>query len=305
MKPSKPTHYRILSSFRKEAAAAIRGHWFISLLITLIATLIPVLPYAALVLRLAWTPMPLVEAPDFETAMRIMAPIIGFSLLAAFAAFLLSPILIVAMNKLSARLMNGEKVSLRTVFPSPREWARSLRVSILGFIYSIWPVLLGSLIITLVTPLLMNSAQAEGLSRLPGAASSSVLLQMTPPMMLPLLALMIYSVTRFISYIPAQYLLALMPGAKARTLLKTSRRSMRGYKGRLFLLELSFIGWLMLSSLVPSLINYLLNFLPAGLVNANAVALLIPGLSFLFSLPLTVYINTSIMAFVMHLPCDA
>ena len=51
MKSFKPAYVRSLSSFRREAASAIKGHWCISMLILLLLALIMILPIAAAVFR--------------------------------------------------------------------------------------------------------------------------------------------------------------------------------------------------------------------------------------------------------------
>ena len=200
------------------------------------------------------------------------------------------------MNRLSVRLLSEEKSSVSTLAPSLREWAKSIRVSILGFICSVWPFFLGILALAAFSSYVSLSGADGPASFIPENLISSVSLLM----LLPLFALMIYSITRGISYYPAQYLLVLFPEYNARKLLKTSRRCMKGYKGQFILLCLSFIGWTILSSVLPSLLQYL----PADLLHPNITALIVSALTLLFSLPLTLYFNTSLTAFILHLPCD-
>jgi len=299
MKSFKPAYVRSLSSFRKEAASAIKGHWCISMLILLLLALIMILPIAAAVFSISYIPMPAIEILPINDPWSAEA-LIGalttiFCVIAAssLVSFLLSPIQIVAQNRLSIRLLNEEKISLRGLFPTLREWGKSLRVSILGFIYSAWPAFLGAAVLS------------TGFTYLTRSSSFS---ELTPEMLIGLgvvalllyIALIIYSITRSISYMAAEYFLVLFPEDNARTLLKNSRRCMRGYKGRFFLLALSFIGWIILSSVIPAL----LQFLPAGIVHPNVIELVSSALTLLFSLPLAVYFNTSLAAYVLHLPID-
>ena len=295
MKSFKPAYIRPLSSFRKEAASAIKGHWCVSLLILLLIALIAVLPSAAALFAISLIPMPVAETAavnttaDLQSFLVPFARIFGVIALSALVSFLLSPIQIVSQNRLSIRLLNEEKISLRGLFPSPREWAKCLRVAILGFIYSVWPALLGA------------AAIAAGLTFLTASNSFSELTPLFPTIaMIPYLALIIYSITRGVSYIPAEYFLILFPEDNARTLLKNSRRSMRGYKGRFFLLTLSFIGWTILASVIPSL----LQFIPDGLVHPNIIEIARSVLILLFSLPLALYANTALTAYILHLPAD-
>lgn len=299
MKSSRPTHVRVLSSFRKEAASAIKGHWCRSLFITLLTTLIALLPFAAAIFAISYIPMPVSDLAaanssfDLQTALAYLLPVIGIFVLAELAAFLLSPLPFVTQNKLSLRLLDKEKISLRAVLPTPSEWGKCLRVFILGFIYSMWPVFLGSAVLCAIfTYLTLSQPTAELLHQLPiGLIALPVL---------ALLALYVYSITRSVSYMAAEYFLVLFPENNARTLLKTSRRSMKGYKGRFFLLSLSFIGWIMLTSLVPSQLQHI----PADLLHPDVTETIIAALTLLFTLPVTIYMNTSLAAYVLHLPID-
>ena len=299
MKSSKPTHVRILSSFRKEALAAIKGHWCHSLLILILTAVVMMLPFAAAIFAISYIPMPTTELLAIsdpwsaEALVGVLATVFGVILLAEFAAFLLSPLPVVTQNKLSLRLLNEEKISLRTVLPTAREWGKCLRVAILGFIYSMWPVFLGSAVLCAgFAYLTLSQSAAELLAQL-----SAGLIALP---VLALLALYVYSVTRSVSYMAADYFLILFPEYNARTLLKTSRRCMKGYKGRFFLLSLSFIGWIMLTSVVPSLLRYI----PADLLPPDVTDLLVNVLTLLFTLPVSLYANTALAAYVQRLPID-
>lgn len=299
MKSFKPTYIRPLSSFRKEAVSSIKGHWCRSLLILLLIALIMVLPTAAAIFSISYIPMPVSDPAvlntpaDLQAFLVPFARIFGVVALSAFVSFLLTPIQLVAQNRLSIRLLNEENISLRGLFPSLREWGKCLRVAILGFIYSMWPAFLGGAAFAAGFNFLTSSESIGELTpqMLVGAGVVGVLLN---------LALVIYSVTRSISYVPAEYFLILFPGDNARTLLKNSRRCMRGYKGRFFLLALSFIGWAILASVIPSL----LQFVPADLVHPNIIEIARDVLILLFSLPLALYTNTALAAYVLHLPID-
>lgn len=292
-----PTYVRRLSSFKKEAASAIRGHWPAALGISLVLTLLMLLPGAAFLFMLTYTPMPL-TANDAEALMSVLNQSSSAITLNLVLSLLLVPIVWVAQSYLGLNLLRGEPISLRRVWPSLREWARSLRVALLGYIYSLWPFLLGMIALMIISTI---SAVAAGES----VSLSGALPNLTMIMIIPVYALMIYSVTRLISYLPAQHLLVLCPQDNARRLLRRSRTLTKGHKGRLFLLYLSFIGWLYLSVLVPALLGSLVTgFLPADavtLINTvfpmNLCLLLLVLLS---SLPLSVYVNTSAAAFTLH-----
>ena len=83
MSSAKPAHIRRLSSFRKEAASAIRGHWFKSLLTTLLLRILIVLavaavfnePYSALESSEITLPVRIVRAPmDLFQYLTVLEP---------------------------------------------------------------------------------------------------------------------------------------------------------------------------------------------------------------------------------------
>ena len=58
------------------------------------------------------------------------------------------------------------------------------------------------------------------------------------------------------SYSMTYYLLRDNPNLSAREAITESRRMMNGYKGKLFCLDLSFIGWFLLSALTLGLLGF-------------------------------------------------
>jgi uncharacterized membrane protein len=63
------------------------------------------------------------------------------------------------------------------------------------------------------------------------------------------LLLLIPGIIKALGYSMAYYILYDNPGMSASVALKKSQTMMHGYKGKLFLLELSFIGWILLGML--------------------------------------------------------
>jgi uncharacterized membrane protein len=75
-----------------------------------------------------------------------------------------------------------------------------------------------------------------------------------------------------LSYSMAPYILAENPNMTAREALRESKRITDGYKLKLFVLELSFIGWIMLGSLTLGLLYiWLTPYMNATLANAYLV----------------------------------
>jgi uncharacterized membrane protein len=68
------------------------------------------------------------------------------------------------------------------------------------------------------------------------------------------LLLIVPGIIKAYSYSMAPYILADNPTLTARQALNESKRITKGYKGKLFVLELSFIPWLLLSSITLGLV---------------------------------------------------
>ncbi len=273
---------RNLSSFRKEAAASLRGRWKEAISATCILTLIMLLPASALIFGLSKAPLSQViyfEASEISRFYMKLYSYIGAALL---VSFLLSPLQIVAQSRLSVNLFFDKPIDLPSLSASPREWLKSLRVSLMQLICALWPAAAGAAAMAAAFCL---PASSLGLAALSIAG---------------FIALTIYSLLRYFSYIPAQYFLILFPEDNARALLRKSRRFMKGYTGQLIGLVIRFFGWSILCLLLP----ILLRLLPGGLVHPQILTIIIYAATILCSLPLAVYANATIAAFILGLPCD-
>ena len=107
---------------------------------------------------------------------------------------------------------------------------------------------------------------------------------------LQMLLLVVPGIIALYRYDMAEYLLLKNPELGPIEALRESRERMRGSKGRLFCLKLSFFGWLFLLGFVLSVANYLLP-------DAPAAALLYFALSLALQVPMSTYITMSEAAF--------
>ncbi|MDR3294279.1 MAG: DUF975 family protein [Clostridiales Family XIII bacterium] len=98
------------------------------------------------------------------------------------------------------------------------------------------------------------------------------------------------------AYAQAFFLLSDNPNMGLNQALKTSRRMMVGNKGKLFCLGISFIGWLLLTGVVFSLVSYGISVLFAD-ANRFVPALLIAILRCPIWAPIGVYFMTSTAVF--------
>ena len=70
----------------------------------------------------------------------------------------------------------------------------------------------------------------------------------------------IVGIIKGLSYSLTPYILATCPNVKAREALKLSMRMTKGYKGELFVLGLSFIGWILLGTLTLHILTIVFVF---------------------------------------------
>lgn len=71
------------------------------------------------------------------------------------------------------------------------------------------------------------------------------------------LLFIIPGIIKMFAYFMTPYILADCPNVKATDALKLSMRMTKGYKGKIFVMCLSFIGWLLLSALTCGILNLL------------------------------------------------
>ena len=301
---AKSSYVRTLSSYKEEARGALRFHWgrlcLIYLAIVLVVGLLPTIP---LVLMAENLPA-VAETLSLEEAFELLIPFWKTTALTSLLLFLLHPLERVALSRISLTRLDRGHVTLRSALPTLKEYFKTLRLSILTFFYTMWPVMLGLvLMIGLIIAMVMtNDFSMAGMKT--ETTLETVMTAFTGGMVFVLWGLMIYSVTRAISYSLTPYLMLLYPEKNARQLLKTSRRLTKGHKGRLFALSFTFIGWALLIGLVQSLLTQILSFAAMqSAAAANVIPYVLVITEFAMMLPLTLYINTSIAAFTRDL-CD-
>lgn len=269
--------------FRAQARAALKGKWWITTLLVLLAIIlgagslssfrfgnvdfnfsqnytdvqnaVPAMPYGM---------TPEMEADisgmEAENLMRIVLPF--FAALFAFAAsigmayslFLGSWVRVGLVNMLD-KLMDGERPRAGMLFREGAYW-RSVKLALLRAVFTaLWMMLL-------IVP----------------------------------------GIIACYRYAMAEYLLNANPGMGAREAIRESGRRMRGRKWRLFCLEFSFIGWYWLVVVLfalAAIISAMLILTENNIAMfAGAILLLASVLAFLLAaLFLNTYINTSIVAF--------
>ena len=282
MKSKKPTYSISPQACRAEAASALRGHWAQALFVTFLLTFIMLLPSSALILTLSSVSSARVSYYGIYEALRFYLKIFGYIALSSLVTFLLSPIQIIAQNRLSVHLLFDKPIDLPSISATRREWFLSLRVLFLKYVHSAWPLFAGCAAFFLLS----RSFPLPRAAQIAAGIFTS--------------ALAVWALIRYVSCTPAQHFIFLFPEDNARTLLKNSRRFMKGYTKDLFRLLLSFLVPFLIFAFLP----VLLVFLPVGLIPPLILPVAICAAGILLTLPVIVYAGVSIAVFILHLPVD-
>lgn len=269
--------------FRAQARAALKGKWWITTLLVLLAIILgagslnsfnagsisfnfseDTFDVEDLMKEAAYSLPPeaegLITEAEFESAANVVVGMVAATVAAVAGIALLYSLLLgswvrVGLVNMLDRLLDGEKPRAGMLF---REGAYKRSVKL---------ALLRALFVTLWSMLLL----------IPGIIANY-------------------------RYAMSEYLLNANPGMGALEAIKESGRRMRGRKWRLFCLELSFIGWYFLTALawvVPMVAGMFMILSGNPLAVLGGMILAFAGLlaCAVASLFLNTYVNTSIVAF--------
>lgn len=306
---------RRASSYRQEAREALKGRWGAALLTCLLLTILPVIPCALFALIPLVIPMESLSAlagsaafvPGGAVSVQLndlvasILPSLG-SLLAigggvALLTLLLQPFLILGQAKMGVNLYTGEKVGFHVLAIGWKGFWKTIGLNILTYLAVIWPLLL----VSALSALAMNLASQWLVNYALVGNDPTFLIGLLPAVYAVIMIVMFcVTIARAFRYIPSIYLLAMHPDGPLCKIMHRSRVIMKGNKWRIFRLALSFIGWILLNALFNCAVTAVLAFVPA----TAAIPWLAPAVLFVLALitalPLTVYQEVSIVAFI----CD-
>jgi len=192
--------------FRAKAKAALRGHWAIALLTTLVASVLGVfgtygVSGTSVTEKLSNTDISLIrdflDTPVGKTALAVLGATLTVGTVYSLARFLLGGALELGYRRFTTQLVDGNKADFSDLFSRFNLFAKGL---------------LMQLLIDLFTTLW-------------------------------LLLFIIPGIIKAYSYAMTSYILLENPDMPVMEAIRASQRMMRGNKWRLFCLRLSFIGW--------------------------------------------------------------
>ncbi len=285
---------RSAASFREEARRALRGKWKPVLLVFFVILLLygsifeagctystsdELMPYWELEASVGpfstlsyWLDGELYKDAAAEAASPFVLPysplFVAAAALTALLFFILLPIAALGEMRTRIGILYGKTPDLSVLRVTGRQYWLFARTELLAYWNAFRPMLLSILMGAGVAAMWADGRFILVLFALAG------------------IAVMIY---RLFSYAATIYLIVSCEDMTARKAVKTSAEMMKGQKGRLFLLSLSFIGWNMLHGLLAGLLEVVF-----GDTVLMPVASLIAALA---ELPLLVYLYTAQTAF--------
>lgn len=155
--------------------------------------------------------------------------------------WLFSIVMAVGFANYALRLARREPTGMSSLFASFSFSGRALGVELLVGVFTFLWALLAIVVMAVVLGLL-----AALVDNIPLIVIAAVVLY---------IALIVVLITIVLRYAMADFALVDDPDAGVMEAIRRSVRMMRGYKGKLFVLELSFIGWELLVALIAGIVT--------------------------------------------------
>ena len=277
--------------FRAKARAALKQHWQTALLIALVVSLPSLLvqglaayTHTDLMTRVEDLVLDVYVHPEaansFTDSLRALLSESGVLLMSALAvlAWLVTPALSIGMGHWILERLRGQELPVSAVFSRLRIFHKSIGLR-LFIVFKVFLWMLPGIAVTAasVIPVLTADRTYDSLV---SAANTSTSIIYAGTILMFVLAVMGY-----LYYAMADFILADEPGERILSCARRSKVMMKGFRGRLFSLVLSFILWYLVIVLAASFI--------AGIAG-SVMALVAEMLGGLF---LSVYVTASEGAF--------
>jgi uncharacterized membrane protein len=241
--------------------------------------------YIALMMLMNWAMMPLLKAAYsgagittdmLTTPMLVM---IGVGLV----AILISSFTTLATARISRRLAMYEKLDFSALHIGLGDLFKGFRMSwVMAWRSTIIPMLIMYAVMIVDVVLGYTTKLPEGFHMMLLLAGMAVM--------------MVMAYRRMFSYVPIYQMWAIDSDATARELANRSRELMAGHRWRLFCLNMSFFGWVILYGVAGGIVQGMLSA-PAYLVALE----IFTYVWMLASIPLAIYIQTAVAVFVRDL----
>ena len=273
------------SDIRFAARLALTGNWKMAILLTAIAMTVTFAGVYLLMMLMNWAMMPLLKAAysgaGITTDMLItpMLVMIGVGLV----TILISSFTTLAAARISRRLAMYEKLDFSALRIGLGDLFKGFRMSwVVAWRSAIIPMLIMYAVMIVDVVLAYTTKLPEGFHMMLLLAGMAVMM------------VMVYR--RMFSYVPIYQMWAIDSDATARELANRSRELMAGHRWRLFCLNMSFFGWVLLYGVAGGIVEEMLSA-PEYLVALE----IFTYVWMLASIPLVIYIQTAVAVFVRDL----
>ena len=247
------------SVYKAKAREALRGHWQTALLIALIVNLPsllvqgiaaftkndPTLRLEDLLIRAAGNEAAMTALPDALRAMLSetgVLVIIGLTVL----AWLLTPALSLGMNHWALDRIRGQEEPISAVFSRIRIFAKGIGLRLFVLLKTLLWMLPG-IAVTLLSLIPLYTARPASLSE----AQSTVWIS-SSLIYFGMILMLVLGIMGYLYYAMADFILADEPEERVLTCARRSRDMMKGRRGLLMTLMLSFLLWYLLILLASS-----------------------------------------------------
>ena len=220
--------------YRKQARAALKGKWPMSAIAYFLFSLITgtVMSIAIIPMYISMIAMSMTQEPSINGSF-LLAVLFAYGFIFLVGIFLVPP-LTVGLSRIYLDLIDGKDVRFENLFAYFKKgYGTTVRTY---FLY-------GILIIAAVTPVIIaaiGAIVAGVLGSVVGAVLAAILMLVGSAVSIVLVILIAYRYT-LVPFILAEY-----PTLRAIDVLRNSAALMKGNKWRLFCLQISFIGWMLL-----------------------------------------------------------
>ena len=276
------------AAFKAKARAALRQHWQTALLIALIVNLPSLLVQGIsaftkndvtarledLVLQASGSAAAMNALPDAVLGMLSETGIITMMVLSA-VAWLITPVLSVGMSHWTLERLRGQVLPVSAVFSRLRIFLKSIGLRLL-IVLKVLLWMLPGLAVFLFSVIPLLRANPGSTAELSSAADISFHL-----MSAGMIAMIVLGVMGYLYYAMAEFILADEPEERVLSCARRSKMLMKGRRGVLMSLWLSFLLWYLMILMGSSMV--------AGIAG-SVIALVLEMLGTLF---LSVYILAS------------
>lgn len=227
-------------SVRQTAWNSLQGHWPVAILTALLAVLLT--GGLSAIFQIDADALEAISAMNPALARKIAAWVAAMASIGSLyqlATFLLTGVITMGCASFFLKLLDGADVAVSDLFSCFGAFGKALVVQLLIALFTaLWAL-----------PMMLTMGVGRGLTFSVIATGEDGLMIISVVLFLVSIPLAVFPIAAGYRYKMAFYILLENPEMGARQVIDRSKALMDGHKARLFRLELSFIGWILLGML--------------------------------------------------------